>query len=49
MQIDEIETEATKLANALQDIYNDVGNIPEVRLRFDSVSSLVSEYKDLSL
>ena len=35
---------ATKLASALKDIYNDVGNIPEVRLRFDEVADIVAEY-----
>ena len=38
---------AALLANALQDIYNDVGNIPEVRRRFDDVVDIVSEYSGL--
>ena len=38
---------AAKLANALQDIYNDVGELPEVKARFESVYSYVSEYSGL--
>jgi|GEM_PF-6574142 hypothetical protein len=38
---------AAKLANALRDIYNDLGEIPQIKSAFTSVENLVSEYSGL--
>ena len=35
---------AARLAGALKDIFNDLGQLQEVRLRFDAVYNDVSEY-----
>tara|TARA_R110002072_G_scaffold21764_6_gene76796 strand:+ start:1353 stop:1541 length:189 start_codon:yes stop_codon:yes gene_type:complete len=38
---------AANLANALRDIYNDLGEMPQIKAAFTSVENLVSEYSGL--
>ena len=38
---------AAKLANALRDIYNDIGDLPEVKKHYQTVEWLVSDYAGL--
>ena len=44
---DDVKRAAAWLANALQDIFNDIGELPEVRARFESVYSDVRSYSGL--
>lgn len=44
---DDVKRAAARLANALKDIFNDVGELPEVRARFESVYRDVSHYAGL--
>jgi len=44
---DDVKRAAARLANALQDIFNDIGELPEVRARFESVYSDVRSYSGL--
>lgn len=41
---DDVIRAAARMAGALKDIYNDLGELPEVQTRFDAVYSDVSEY-----
>jgi hypothetical protein len=43
-QRDDAIRDAEKLANALRDIYNEIGEVSQVRLAYDPVEDLVSEY-----
>ena len=45
--LDDMTKVAAKLANALQDIYNDLGEMEEVRAVYEAVEDLVSEYSGL--
>lgn len=38
---------AAKLANALKDINNDLGEMPQIKAAFKSVENLVSDYSGL--
>ena len=44
---DDVIRAATRIANALKDIYNDIGEMPEVKARFDLVATDVANYSDL--
>lgn len=44
---DDVKRAAARLANALKDIFNDVGELPEVRERFENVYRDVSHYAGL--
>lgn len=41
---DDVIRAAARMAGALKDIYNELGEFPEVKTRFDAVYSDVSEY-----
>jgi|JI7StandDraft_1071085.scaffolds.fasta_scaffold183070_3 hypothetical protein len=38
---------AAKIANALQDLYNDLGEVPKIKEAYKSVEHLISEYSGL--
>lgn len=38
---------AARMANALKDIFNDIGELPEVRARYEAVERDVSYYAEL--
>jgi hypothetical protein len=44
---DEAIRAAARIANALKDIYNDIGDMPEVKARFDLVATDVGYYSGL--
>jgi len=43
-QRDDAIRDAAKLANALRDIYNEIGEVDQVRSAYEPVEELVSEY-----
>ena len=45
-EIVDLERACKAMANALQDIFNDVGNMTEVRKGYESVSAFVDQHKD---
>lgn len=45
MKLDDAHRAAVFMARALRDIFNDVGNLPEVRAAFDKVEMCVSDYE----
>lgn len=38
---------AAKIANAFQDLYNDLGEVPKIKEAYKSVEHLISEYAGL--
>lgn len=45
MRLDDVISAANAMAQAWRDLFNDVGNIPEVRKAFESVERHVSEWE----
>ena len=46
-ELDDVKRAARRLADALQDIFNEVGEIPEVSRIFSSVAEDLAEHKGL--
>ena len=46
-ELDDVKRAATRLADALQDVYNTIGEMPEVNRIFSSVAEDVAEHKGM--
>lgn len=46
-ELDDVKRCATRMANALQEVFNTVGAIAEVRRAYESVAGDIAEYKGL--